>query len=206
MNTLPFEFNRTSVFESFQFHHKIDLNLPENPLTIASNMATLMSGETYIVVLNNDGSFDKSYSIDDYQGIAKKVHALNEAKFMGWPIKVEDMETYNQPLVDLVAGLEAGLGRTVNGHMFIGFEGKGSFGWHTDEGHVFCYMLSGTKLMETQSGRHELNAGDWLIMPEGLPHCATNLTDTTMISFGTGSIKPRIKTEMLWADQPALIM
>lgn len=202
---LPFEFDRFDEFKSFQFNHPIDLNLPENPLTIASNMSSLESGETYIIVLNNDGSFDKSYSIDDYPGIAKKRHALLEASFMGWPIKVEDMETYNQELVDLAAGLEAGLGTTVNGHMFVGFKGQGSFGWHQDEGHVACYMISGTKLMETETESHILGPGDWLFMPEGLKHCATNLEDTVMISFGTGSIKPRTKTQMLWADQPSLI-
>ncbi|MNY08910.1 Cupin domain protein [compost metagenome] len=202
---LPFEFERFEKFEAFHFHHPVELNLPENPLAIAANMATLESGETYIIKLFDDGTFWQTVSIADFAGIKNKFDMLNIAQYHGWPIKVEDMENYNQELVDLVADLEAGVGKTVNGHMFIGFENQGSFGWHKDEGHVMCYMISGTKTMETESGTYTLEDGDWLFMPEGLRHCATNVEDTVMISFGTGSIKPRTKTQMLWGNSPSLI-
>lgn len=205
MSALPFEFERFKKYESYQFHYPIELNLPKNPLRIATNMASVDSGETYIIELCGDGGFEKSYSIAEVHGIQLKFETFAEAEFEGWPLKVEDMETYNQELVDTVAALEAGIGKKVNAHLFIGFEGRGSFGWHRDEGHVMCYMVSGTKLMETETGAHTLNAGDWLFMPEGIQHCATNITNTTMISFGTGSIRPRIKTEMLWASQPSMI-
>lgn len=202
---LPFEFDRFNTFEAFHFHHPVELNLPENPLTIATNMASIESGETYFIQLHSDGTFWKSTCISDIHGIQNKFEMFKLAQYHGWPIKVEDMENYNQELVDLVADLTEGVGKPVNGHMFIGFENQGSFGWHKDEGHVMCYMISGTKTMETESGTFTLEDGDWLFMPEGLRHCATNITDTVMISFGTGSIREPAKTQTLWADQPSLI-
>jgi quercetin dioxygenase-like cupin family protein len=203
---LPFEFDRFNKFESYQFAYPVDLWLPPNPLTIASSMASLESGETYIIQLFSDGEFWQTISVSEFLSIKEKFDILNIAQYHGWPIKVEDMETYNETLELVVADLEAGVGQKVNAHLFIGFEGKGSFGWHSDEGHVMCYMVEGSKKMETETGVHILEPGDWLFMPEGLKHCATNIEDSVMISFGTGSIRPRIKTQMYWADQTALIV
>lgn len=204
--SLPFEFDRFNKFESYQFAYPVDLFLPPNPLTIASNMASLESGETFIIQLYSDGEFWKTVCIDECPSIKDKFEILNIAQYHGWPIKVEDMETYNESIASVVADLEEGVGKPVNAHLFIGFEGKGSFGWHDDEGHVMCYMVDGCKQMETETGIHMLEPGDWLFMPEGLKHRATNIEDSVMISFGTGSIRPRIKTQMYWADQTALIV
>ena len=202
---IEFEFNRFKTFESFQFNHPVELNLPTNPMVIASNMASVQSGETYVLQLDEEGNFDKSYSLNDIQGLKSKYSFLLDAQAKSWPLKVEDMENYNEELAELTRDLEEGLNESVNAHLFIGFKDFGSFGWHSDEGHVACYMVSGTKLMETDTSSHILSPGDWLFMPEGLRHCATNLTDTVMISFGTGSFKYRTKTTTLWASVPSLI-
>lgn len=192
-------------FKSVKWNKPFDLKLPEDPLAIASNLATLESGETFVIKLHPDGTFWQTDCIDEYHGIKNKIEVLNQARSNGWPIKVEDMENYNAEVRQLVDGLEEELETTVNGHLFIGFENKGSFGWHKDEGHVFCYMISGVKQMETETDTHMLEAGDWLFMPEGLAHCATNIEDSVMISFGTGSIKPRVKELDFWAQAGSLI-
>lgn len=188
-----------------KFTKDLMLELPDNPMHIAANMETVLSGETFIIQLNPDGSFDRTFSTNDYNGIAAKVNALDEARRNQWPIKVEDMENYSPELRQLCDELAEGFGAEVCAHLFIGFEGKGSFGWHTDEGVVACYVLAGEKFMETTYGNHILKKGDWLIMPDGLPHRATNMSDTVMLSFGTGSVKPALKETTMWASSPYIL-
>ncbi len=68
--------------------------------------------------------------------------------------------------------------------LFWGQQDHGSFGWHEDDGNVWAYLVSGKKIMETSFATHELNQGDWIFMPKGLQHKATNLTETVLLSFG----------------------
>jgi len=206
MIALPKEMFDVTAFKVLSFNHPVDLKLPYYAMEIPSNMANLLYPDnTFILILNNNGTFNRSERIDAFEGLVNKTNALREAQFAGWPIKVEDMETYNEELQQVTQALADGFGAPVNAHLFIGFEEQGSFGWHTDEGHVACYMVSGTKLMKTRAGNFELNAGDWIVMPEGLEHCAHNLTDTVMISFGTGSHRPSTKDPLWGTKNPSVL-
>ncbi len=173
-----------------------DLKLP-SAMAMATNMLA-MEDSVYIIELKPDGSFDRTVKLCEIApDMATRIAALQAAKHQGWPIKIEHMETYNAQVYDACQRLSELVDAPINAHLFIGGEGKGSFGWHEDDGHVFCYMIEGEKKMETGDDRtHYLAPGRWLFMPKGLRHCATNISDTVMMSFGSYEF---------WGDTPHIL-
>lgn len=174
--------NVLDKFESYQFNYPVAIDK-----TISSammNSKAIDNDYVKVITLNEDGSFDRSYNIQDKIGLMNQLSFVSDSMNSGFPIKVENMETYSEEIFLLSQEVERLNNKPCNVHMFVGFAGKGSFGWHDDDSDVFCYMVSGTKKMETETGVHMLNEGDWLYMPNGIRHCATNITDTVMLSFG----------------------
>lgn len=170
------------TFESYQFTYDVGI---DNKISSAMMTSKAIDNDyVKVITLNEDGSFDRSYNIQDKIGLMNQLSFVSDSMNSGFPIKVENMETYSEEIFLLSQEVERLNNKPCNVHMFVGFAGKGSFGWHSDDSDVFCYMVSGIKQMETESGIHQLNAGDWLYMPNGIRHCATNITDTVMLSFG----------------------
>lgn len=180
---------------SLQWTWATHWDLP-NPMIIASNLDA-MEYSVFIIELDEEGKFVKTNKLGDIQGMRARTDALLEARNRGWPIKVEHMETYNLGVYRVCHEIAQYVNAPINAHLFIGFAGKGSFGWHADDGHVFCHMISGKKLMEREDQSSTLEEDDWLLMPKGLQHCATNITDTVMMSFGTYEF---------WGEQPNVLV
>ncbi len=156
-----------------------------NPIEVFTNSGAISQNDTIVVKLNEDGSFDKSYRNNDLAGtIFEQVVAIVESYNKGFPVKVENVETYNRYTYGIAGMLGSIVDRPCNIHMFTGGAGKGSFGWHTDTSAVFCYMIAGHKKMFVEDQEFDLYPGDWLYMPDGILHKAENQTDTVMISCG----------------------
>lgn len=167
-------------------HEPEDFGVPLEPLKIFWNSALIENDLISIIELDAEKKFVKSYRLGDfYHSFSERVQAISDAQVRGWPMKVNQFELYSKSIRDYCLRLEDQVGLPVNCHLFWGQPDAGSFGWHTDPCHVWVYMLSGTKTMDTKAGTYLLNPGDWLYIPYDLPHCAFNHTETLMLSFGT---------------------
>lgn len=188
MYTFPMNSELVNSFinenKSYQFNFKINSGLPDSLLKVANSMAQIIQLESvYIVQLNDEGDFLKTQNME-YIKPNDRIGHFNKAITNGWPIKIEDMETYNFEIRTMCHELERISKKPVNCHLFWGHKDKGSFGWHEDDGNVWAYLVKGEKLMETESESHIMKEGDWVFMPKGLKHKATNLSETILLSFG----------------------
>lgn len=188
MSTFPMNAELIKTYidqnKSYQFNYTIETNLPKNLFKVANNMAQIIDLQSvYIIQLDDNGDFLRTNNLD-YIKPNDRIEHFKTAKSNGWPIKIEDMETYNFDIRVVCHILETISKSPVNCHLFWGQKDKGSFGWHEDDGNVWAYLLKGEKLMETESESHLMKEGDWVFMPKGLKHKATNLSETILLSFG----------------------
>lgn len=173
--------------KSEKIHFPIDPKLPEDILRVANSMEQIVDIQSVFVLrLHEDGTFNRSDNITWVKPNDRRSY-LESAMEKGWPIKVENMESYNFAIREVCHELERISKKPVNCHMFVGQAGFGSFGWHNDDDNVWAYLVSGQKTMETSFTRHDMEAGDWVVMPKGIQHKAENLSSNILLSFGNYS-------------------
>ena len=69
-------------------------------------------------------------------------------------------------------------------HIFFAWENSPSFDTHTDPVDLIIQVTHGSKTMIVNDKEITAQAGQCLYIPANTPHCATNKTESIMISWG----------------------
>lgn len=132
----------------------------------------------------------KGYDLDkNFPDIASEIAYIREAIESGHTIVIKNMEDFNER----IEAQAKRFGEGTDVHLYMVPDDKGdSFDWHTDDREVMATVVKGKKKFErevtignkTNIQEHFLEEGDWVHIPKGMPHKATPIGPSILLSFG----------------------